>query len=235
MTTEQIAVEDLVFRLRRSARRHNIGITVERDGQLTVSAPSQAPQARVEAAVRSRLFWVYEKLSLRDLNQRRQEERAYTTGESYAYLGRSYRLQILPPVQPDQAAVGLYGGRLILRSDRQGRAFHHLRDWYRQRGQAWLPERSQAWIDRLQLQPSGIQVRDLKNRWGSCTPTGEINFHWQVMTLPPSVIDYIIVHELAHLEHRNHTPAFWGLVERTMPDYPRRKDRLSHHGGGYVL
>jgi predicted metal-dependent hydrolase len=235
MSASVLTIGDLRFDLRLSPRRRSVGITVERDGGLTVSAPAEAPLARVEAAVRSRLFWVYQKLSLRRQVERRAGARAYASGETYAYLGRSHRLLVDLQPAPRQPAVALRDGRLVMRANAQTQAATHLAAWYRQHGQEWLPPRCDPWATRMQLTPAAIVIRDLHNRWGSCTANGEIQFHWQVMTLPPAVIDYIIVHELAHLAHRGHDRAFWATVERTMPDYERRKERLAQHGGGYVL
>lgn len=235
MAAGVLAIEDLRFDLRLSPRRRSVGITVERNGDLTISAPTEAPLARVEAAVRSRLFWVYQKLSLRRQAERREDRRAYASGETYAYLGKSHRLLVDPQPAPRQPAVALRDGRLVLRANAQAQAATHLATWYRQHGQEWLPPRCTPWATRMQVKPAAVVIRDLHNRWGSCTAKGEIQFHWQVMTLPPAVIDYIIVHELAHLAHRGHDRAFWATVERAMPDYERRKEWLAQHGGGYVL
>ena len=234
MSASVLTIEDLCFALRLSPRRRSVGITVERDGGLTVSAPAEAPMARIEAAVRSRLFWVYQKLSLRCQVERRDCTRTYASGETYAYLGRNHRLLVDPKPALRQPAVTLRDGRLVLRANAQAQAATHLATWYRQHGQEWLPSRCAPWSTRMQLEPTAISVRDLHNRWGSCTAKGEIQFHWQVMTLPPAIIDYIIVHELAHLAHRGHDRAFWATVERALPDYERRKERLAQHGGGYV-
>jgi predicted metal-dependent hydrolase len=235
MAAGVLAIEDLRFDLRLSPWRRSVGITIERNGSLTVSAPTEAPLARIEAAVRSRLFWVYQKLSLRRQAERREDRRVYASGETYAYLGKSHRLLVEPQPAPRQPAVTLRDGRLVLRANAQAQAANHLSAWYRQHGQEWLPPRCAPWAARMQAEPAAIVVRDLHNRWGSCTAKGEIQLHWQVMTLPPAVIDYIIVHELAHLAHRGHDRAFWATVERAMPDYERRKERLAQHGGGYVL
>jgi predicted metal-dependent hydrolase len=85
------------------------------------------------------------------------------------------------------------------------------------------------------LKPKGIDVRDLGFRWGSCGRAGSVSFHWAAILLPASVVDYVIVDELAHLAEPNHTPEFWRRVGRALPDYEQRKTWLAEHGGGHVL
>ncbi len=87
----------------------------------------------------------------------------------------------------------------------------------------------------MDLTPNGIRVIDLKNRWASCTPEGKLNFHWKCMMSPATILDYIVVHELAHLIHPNHSAAFWNEVDKVLPDYGERKEWLRVHGAGMDL
>jgi predicted metal-dependent hydrolase len=80
-----------------------------------------------------------------------------------------------------------------------------------------------------------VRIIDLKNRWASCSPGGSLNFHWKCMMSPPTVLDYIVVHELAHLRYPNHTKAFWNEVDKVMPDYGERKEWLRINGAGMDL
>jgi predicted metal-dependent hydrolase len=128
----------------------------------------------------------------------------------------------------------LSSGRFsLLRSEaKSGR--EHLIQWYMEHGLSWVERRAEPWARRMKLSPKSIGLRELGFRWGSCSNGGAINFHWATMLLPPSVIDYVIVHELMHLTHRNHTPEFWKLVERTMPEFAERKAWLAERGGDLV-
>jgi hypothetical protein len=85
------------------------------------------------------------------------------------------------------------------------------------------------------LQPGAIRIMELSNRWASCSATGELNFHWKVMMLPLTMLDYVIVHELSHLKYPNHTTAFWNLVDKVLPDYQERKGWLKFRGAGMDL
>ncbi len=82
------------------------------------------------------------------------------------------------------------------------------------------------------VQPSGVDVRELGHRWASCSPTGKLAFHWKCMMAPQTIIDYIVVHELCHFHHLDHTDAYWNEVDKVMPTYRERKEWLRKHGAG---
>ena len=96
-------------------------------------------------------------------------------------------------------------------------------------GEPWL-QRSGPWAQRMHVEVTALRVLPLGYRWGSCTPDGKVNIHWAAMQLPPDLVDYVLVHELAHLRRRDHGPEFWRIVEFAMPDYPARRDRLRRLG-----
>jgi predicted metal-dependent hydrolase len=102
--------------------------------------------------------------------------------------------------------------------------------WYRHRGFAWLPRRISPWAQRMDLAPGELDVRDLGYRWASLGKNDRLNIHWAAMQLRVSLVDYVIVHELAHIGQPGHTPAFWATVERALPDYDQRKTRLAAKG-----
>ncbi|MCI0384535.1 M48 family metallopeptidase [Streptomyces sp. CNQ085] len=126
--------------------------------------------------------------------------------------------------------MALAGGRLRLRRDRGSSAAGELVAWYAERGRQWLPRRVGPWAERLASPPVDLVVRPLGYRWGSCSDRGALNIHWAVMQLPAALVDYVLVHELAHLREPNHSPAFWRLVGRVLPDYESRRARLDEWG-----
>ena len=88
---------------------------------------------------------------------------------------------------------------------------------------------------KMGVEPKSVRVLDLKNRWASCSAGGHLNFHWKCMMAPTTILDYIVVHELAHLRYPNHTAAFWNEVDKVMPDYRERKEWLRVNGAGMDL
>lgn len=231
--TETIIVEDLILNVKRSSRRSTIGITVERDGLLMVSAPVDCPQNVIEQTVENKLFWIYSKLSEKGNFLRGKREREFVTGESFYYLGRPYRLILIDDYQP--STLRLRHRNFSLSKYEQQNARQHFVDWYTRNSKIWLWQRVQRFTERLGEHPSGIYVGDIGHQWGNCDSEGNITFHWQTILLPPVIIDYLIVHELAHLIERNHYEEFWGIVGRIIPDYRDRKRWLAEHGAAFLL
>jgi len=225
--TPTLTVDDLLVDVVVSARRRTLELSVERDGSLVIRAPERAPRERLEAFIREKQAWAYRKLAQKEAIRPPLPVKEFVSGEGFSYLGRSYRLLL---VAAQGAPLRLEAGRFrLLRSEaRHGRA-HFIR-WYTEHGRVWLRPRVAALARRLGVEPAGVEVRDLGYRWASCGRKGALNFNWTTILLPPGVVDYLIVHELAHLRDRNHTPAFWRRVERTMPDYARRRAWLAERG-----
>jgi predicted metal-dependent hydrolase len=102
--------------------------------------------------------------------------------------------------------------------------------WYRHRATAWLPRRIRFWAEHMGAEPGGLDVRDLGYRWGSFGKNDRLNIHWAAMQLPVSLLDYVIVHELAHIGQPRHTIAFWATVERALPGHDQHRARLATAG-----
>ncbi len=226
-----LRVDDLELEIRRSPRRKSVEITVDRGGELVVSAPEDCPRSTMEDFVRDKRSWIYTKLAEKELLSRPVATKQMVSGEGFPYLGRSYRLLL---VDDQDVALKLERGRFRLRRADVGAGREHFWRWYRDHAGPWLERRIAGWAPRLDAEISGVRVLDLGFRWGSCGKGGIVNFHWAVILLPPRIIDYVIVHELVHLHEQHHTPAFWRRLERAMPDYDRRRQWLARHGGSYL-
>lgn len=224
---------DIEYTLKRSQRR-TASIYVERDGQVTVIAPEELSDRQIEKVLEEKRRWIYKHLAeWLDLNAARVQ-RQYVNGEGFLYLGRSYRLKLVPrQAEP----LLLKDGHFCLRADHRSapKAIAAFREFYRQKGLVRIGQRVAYYQTRMDLTPKTIRVIDLKNRWASCTPEGNLNFHWKSMMAPATILDYIVVHELAHLIRPNHSPAFWNEVDKVLPDYAERKEWLRVHGAGMDL
>lgn len=223
-----LTVDGLVFEVARSSRRRTTAIAIERDGRLVLQAPDELDEETLANAARSRLPWVHRKLAER-LLRAAVPAKDFVGGETFRYLGRTYRLAFTK----DSEIVALKDGRLQVPADRRDEAEALVRDWYALRGRRWLPPRLPPWTERMGFEPIELRVLDLGYRWASLSDDGSLNMHWQAMALPPSVIDYLFVHELAHAEHPHHDRAFWRIVHRSMPDAEQRREWLRRHGGGW--
>jgi predicted metal-dependent hydrolase len=228
---EVVTLGDLRLQVRRSARRRTVELTVERDGLVRVDAPVATELARIERFVHDKRMWLYTKLARKASLRDGMLARELVSGESFWYLGRSHRLEI---VRTQAVPLRLAAGKFQLRRDAKTSGWSCFEAWYTRRAYAWIGPRVERLASRFAVKPEGVEVRGLGHRWGSCGARGVVNFHWATVMLPPSAIEYVIVHELAHLQEQHHTPAFWRLVERAMPEYEGRKRWLAERGGEFV-
>ncbi len=226
-------IMDIDYEILRS-QRSTADIVIERDGRVLVRAPQTIPDERIEDLVEAKRYWIYKNLAeWRDLNATRVL-REYRNGEGFLYLGRSYRLLL---VADQEEPLLLKNGRFCLRRDLvdQGAieaAKGAFRDYYIARGTERIRQRVDYYMPKVGVTPRNIDVRELGNRWASCSPNGNLAFHWKCMMAPQSIIDYIVVHELCHFHHLDHTDAFWNEVDKVLPAFGERKEWLRMHGAG---
>ena len=218
-----LVVGDLEFEVRRSSRRKTLGLTVGRTGELVVHSPQTASEAELRGWVEKKLLWVHQKLLLKAEHGQETRKLEAVSGESIAYLGRNYRLKV---VEDQSTPLRFDGQWFFLRERDRAEVQKHFQTWYRNVGAEWLKERVRFWGPRVGMSPSKIVVGNLGFRWGSCGKNGALYFNWRLLQLPVSLVDYVIVHELAHLHEHNHKPAFWRIVDRVLPDWKERKDEL---------
>ena len=228
---ETLVVGDLVLDIAPPSDRKTIEIIVERDASLVLKAPRASTIERAEKFVIAKRPWVYRKLADKDALTGPSIVKQFVEGEGFAYLGRSYRLSLTP--SGEFTGVRLERGRFRLNASDVARGAELMRGWYTEVGSQWLRRRLRPWARRLGEPEATAEVRDLGYRWGSARPSDgsqHINVHWATLQLPPSLIDYILVHELAHLHEANHTPEFWSIVARLMPPYETHKSTLATTG-----
>lgn len=224
---------DIRYTLKRSDRK-TASIYVERNGQITVIAPSSLSDQHIEKVIEEKRRWIYKSLAeWHDLNAARIE-RQFVNGEGFLYLGRSYRLKL---VQDQAEPLLLKDGHFCLRTELRpaAKAVGAFREFYREKGLLRIRERVTHFQNRMDVTPKSVKVLDLKHRWASWTPGGNLNFHWKCMMAPVKILDYIVVHELAHLIQPDHSTKFWNEVDKLLPDFAERKDWLRVHGAGLDL
>jgi predicted metal-dependent hydrolase len=223
--------KDIEYSLKKSDRK-TTSIYIERDGSVSVLAPKPFDLNKVESVLEKKRRWIYRGLAeWQDLN-RTKVHREYVNGESFLYLGRNYQLEI---VRNQFKPLLLKQGKFSLDKADVENAQTHFREFYKTKLSRKLKEKVPYFAAKMGLEPSAIKVLELKNRWGSCTRKGVVNIHWKCAMLPPNVLDYVIVHELAHIKYPNHTPAFWRVVEKVLLSYDAEKNWLKFNGAGMSL
>jgi predicted metal-dependent hydrolase len=230
-------LKDVEYQLLRSGKRKTADVVVERDGHISVRVPLHLTEEQADAVVESKRLWIYRNLAeWRDLNATRVV-REWVNGEGFLYLGSSYRLLF---VQEQDEPLRLKDGRFcllreIVETGSEAAAKRVFEKFYAKKGLERVKKRVSHFAPKVGVVPVSVDVKDIGFRWGSCTAAGRLSFHWKCMMATPKVIDYIVVHELCHFHHRDHTDSFWNEVDKVMPDYRERKEWLRHKGAGMDL
>ncbi len=231
--TKKSAGEPISYEIIRS-RRSTADVIIDRDGSVIVRAPEWTDDQQIASIVESKRAWIYKGLAeLRDLNAMRVL-REYKSGEGFLYLGRAYRLLL---VEDQEAPLLLKNGRFSVRRDvvasgNVTAAKAAFRDFYIANGMERIPRRVDYYSPKVGVEPTGLEVRELGHRWASCSPSGKLSFHWKCMMAPQTIIDYIVVHELCHFHHQDHTDAFWNEVDKIVPNFRERQQWLRENGAG---
>jgi predicted metal-dependent hydrolase len=209
--------------------RSSLEISVHPDGRVEVVAPHGTSREVVEERLRARAPWIRRQQRFFVQFKPRTTPRQYVNGETHLYLGRQYRLRLL---SANADRVKLAAGRLEVASREpmsQAKAAQVLENWYRCRARVKFHERIERVFppfERLGHARPPIRVQRLTCRWGSLGPSGLMLLNTRLIQAPLPCIDYVIVHELCHLEHRDHGRDFYDLLDRLLPDWQTRKSRL---------
>lgn len=218
----------LEYTVQRSAKRRKLTITVERDRSVVVHAPEGISDVKIRQVVESKRQWIYEKTGhsqkYRDLPHPPGKE--LVSGESALYLGRQYRIEV---VKTGLAEVR-FVQRFFVPAMRGEKRVEALLEWYIGRAKEKIIPRVRSHARELGVNVAGIKIMDSRYRWGSCTVKNNVGFNWRLIKAPMFIIDYVIVHELAHLIETNHTPRFWNVVRTQAPMMDKAKAWLKENG-----
>lgn len=216
------------YNLTRSKRR-TLALIITKEGILEVRAPLKMPLETIEAFIMRKHSWINKKIE--QVNQRKVNPRQYIAGEMFLYQGQEYELSF----SDDQKLPVELNEKLCIASRHQHRAKKVLAQWLMLQAQIVILQRVQHFVDITGYTPKQIKMSNAMHRWGSCSAKGNVNFCWRLIMAPPGIIDYVVVHELVHLNQHDHSKAFWSKVEQIMPDYKTRRNWLKIHGVTLVL
>lgn len=219
---------DLNYEIIRSARRQKLTITVERDCSVIVHAPLGTSDETIRQVVDSRRQWIFEKINHPQKYQCRPPApgKEVVSGESVAYLGRGYPIEI---TQTKSGGVE-FSNRFFIPPTQAAERREVLKQWYLTRASEVILPRVRQQANELGVSFGEAKIVDNRYRWGSCTVKSRVNFNWRLIKAPMFVIDYVIVHELAHLREANHSPRFWNIVRAKVPFTDKAKTWLKDHG-----
>ena len=218
------------YTLRRSARCRSITLTVDERG-LRVGAPWRSAEQAIVREVRRHAAWVLKKLN--EWSQRRAPARRWQDGETIMLLGAPLRLTIEPVARPPAVEQGRLAVGCTVPHE-TAVVESEVGRWLRERALACFEERVACYAPLLRVRVPEIRLSNARSRWGSCHPAGYIHLNWRLIHLPLSLLDYVVVHELAHLRELNHSARFWRLVAEIIPDHAERRAEIRTHAHEYL-
>ncbi|MBI5182139.1 MAG: M48 family metallopeptidase [Nitrospirae bacterium] len=207
------------------SKRRTIALEIAQDASLIVRAPYRTPLDFIEKIIFKKRFWIKEKQEFVRDRYIKTAPREFVSGEGFLYLGDTYKLEIVDVL--DMPIVFNNGFKIARKN--YDIAKEILIGWYQEQAYQKIAERV-IWHSSLSgLKYNKIRISNALRRWGSCSAKGNLNFSWRLIMSPLRVIDYVVVHELAHIEENNHSKRFWDKVKIMMPDYEQHKEWLKEN------
>ncbi|MCB1161442.1 MAG: SprT family zinc-dependent metalloprotease [Candidatus Krumholzibacteriia bacterium] len=243
-SARQVVIDgaELPYVLVRRRGRRRLTLTVEPRHGLRVLAPLRLSLREIEGFITRERDWLRERLDEAAAWEQAHPLRRFEDGETLLLLGERWTLRVREELGRSRARVERGArfegpGTITLRlpeglraGERREAAAAALERWYRRLAKELLSARVAHWSAATGLAPTRLSVRDTRSRWGSCSARGHLSFNWKIVMAPPAVVDYLVVHELCHLRHLDHSPRFWTLVGRHCPDYERARRWLRRRG-----
>lgn len=221
----QFGSKKIDFRLEYTNRK-SLGITVTPDLYVLIKAPAGTPLDKIKEKLLKKAPWIIRQQSFFLSFQPKTTVRKFVGGETHLYLGRQYRLKIVPG---KVEAVKLKSQFIEVATNDKSKVKLLVNNWYLQNAKTKFVLIAQPLIDKFKkhkVEPSSVMLRDMPTRWGSCTAKGKIILNPELIKAPKGCIEYVIIHELCHLIHRDHTQKFIDLQTKELKDWEKWKTKL---------
>ncbi|GIM31132.1 M48 family metallopeptidase [Paraclostridium bifermentans] len=213
-------------------KRKTMSLEIKRDGIINVIAPNGLDKTFIVDKVKNKSDWIIKKLDEIEVLNNNRYTRSYESGDIFLYLGNECILEVLVDKSTIGTSVSLENNKLIVRSNSNNKDViqRALKKWYTDETLGIVKERINYYNLFFEDTVTSIKIKDQKSRWASCTYKNEILFNLRCSMMPIQIIDYIVVHEMCHMEHRNHSKDFYLAIERILPDYKERVNWLKNNG-----
>jgi len=212
------------YEVRRSEEATEPRIDVDIHG-VTVVVPN-SKDVRPSTLLKENAAWVVDKRHHYDTYREQVPTRTFEPGATFPFLGEDRELVVEPR---GKQVVDDDSIRLRKSAVEQSSTRRVLENFYRNRAREYLTDRTEHYAERMDVEYERLELRNQRTRWGSCSTGGTISLNWRIIMAPPGVVDYLIVHELAHLTEQHHGDEFWRLVEGQLPDYQEKSEWLEEN------
>jgi len=206
------------------SNRKTIALKVSPDGRFEVAAPVSASDEDIEIIVNKKKFWLYKTINKTQKKASSSLKKEFISGEMFWYLGKRYRLDVTKNCE--HKGLKFKHNKFVLNSEDKTEAEQLFKEFYKQKAKEKLEAQVIKYAKQMGVEYQELKFLDMKKRWGSCTNAGNIILNSHLIKAPMYVIDYVIVHELAHLIEYNHSPRFWNIVRTQISDYEGHKKWL---------
>ncbi len=224
----QLSGKEISYTLKRSGYRRSIGLRID-DRGLTVNAPLRASERWLHSVLQDKADWVVRQLD--NWQSRKAPPINWAEGARIPFRGEEFLLTLTPKVRGAKATLRGEALHVPVGLDAGGAHIEKaVTQWYRDEALRVFRECVEYFAPMLQVSPQEIRLTSARTQWGSCTVGGVVRLNWQLVKMPLHLIDYVVVHELAHLREMNHSPAFWSVVESACPEYKQRRAELRSYG-----
>ena len=219
-----LAGKHITYTLKRSGKRRSIGLRID-DRGLTVSVPLRASEKWLSSVLQDKAHWVVEKLD--GWQTCKPPVPRWQDGEKIDFLGELLELRVVPSLFAAPAQQRGHQLWVFVADDSDSAHIEQaVSHWYRREAELFFAQRVARFAPLLNTAPRTVKLSQAQTQWGSCTAQGAVRLNVQLIKLPPRLIDYVVVHELAHLRELNHSAAFWRVVESVCPNYARLRSEL---------
>lgn len=213
------------------SRRRSVALEITPNAQLVVRMPRYASVSEVKKFIWEKRDWIEKKLQEASERRKKHVPKKFVSGEKFYYLGDQYEFFTNNNASPKLKFNA--GFHLSEKSLNKARTL--FVNWYKKQAKLNVSKRVEWYANLHKLKYINIKITSAERRFGSCTSQGNLNFTWRLMLLPLKIVDYVVVHELAHLVHHNHSKRFWAQVEKMLPDYKERRKWLKKNSEEYTI
>lgn len=208
------------------SRRKTVALVVTTEGELEVRAPLRFSRHQIDTLVREKSSWIEKQVERAHKASHLTAHRQLGDGARLWYLGKSFPLRL----SASGAGKVHFVHEFTLPESALPKATSLLTNWYKAQAHALINERVDLYAQRFGLKVTGVRISSARTRWGSCSQKNALSFTWRLIMAPLEVIDYVVIHELAHILEKNHSRAYWANVEQMLPDYKVRRAWLRNNG-----
>lgn len=228
---------EIQYSISYKSNQKDVSLSVDLKNGVQVVAPEGLSEEKLHTIMLMKAPWIIRKKNELAEVAVSPFPKEFVSGEKFAYLGRHYKLKVHKNDNIRKPSLVFKQGKFISEvpkgyTDEEKKQKLQLlfKEWYIKHGKNKVEERSEIYCPKMGLEPTSIKIKEQQKRWGTCTKEGAIYLNWRIIMAPMSIIDYVLVHELAHLKYPDHSNEYWRFIRSILPDYEQRKEWLRVNG-----